>query len=106
MQLDQLLHQRQADAQARAAGARLVVALHEEIEHRIELARLDADAVIAHAQHGVLALACERHHDATSLRRVARGVVQDVGHNLHEPYLVALDLEVAAGLHYELVALA
>ena len=48
VQLDQALHQREADAQAALAAVERAVALHEEVEHLGQQLRLDAGAVVAH----------------------------------------------------------
>ena len=69
-------------------------------EDDLELARVDADALVAHGEHRPSRLAGERHVDRLSVA-VLDGVVHQVGHHLVEAQPVRLGLDALRGLERE-----
>src|SRR5262249_44424917 len=93
VQLDELAHQREADAEPSLALQRLVDA-GEEIEDLRELPARDADAVVAHrdrqhaGRHDV-----DRDVDVTTRRGVLRRVAEQVAEHLDQALAVGLELD-------------
>ena len=86
----QPLHQREADAQAAARAVDGVVRLHEQIEDLRQHLRRDADALVDHAHHGIVAFAADEHaHRALALRELER-VRQQVADDLLEAHGIAV----------------
>ncbi len=69
------------------------LALHEQLEHaRQELGR-DADAVVAHGNLEVGSRVAHGDDDLAMIERELDGVLQHVGHALHEARAVTADVE-------------
>ena len=67
VQLHQKAHQRQPDAQTALGAVERIVDLREEVEDGCELLRGDADAVVAHAEDGLIARPGELEIDFSSV---------------------------------------
>ena len=85
MHLDQLLHQRQADAEAALRALEAAVDLGEHVEHPRQHGRRNAEARVLHRHHRLAGLAPGAEDDPAALGRVLRGVVEQVGDHLHQP---------------------
>src|SRR6185503_12490087 len=92
--------QREADAEAALAAVERALALHEKLEHPRQELRLDAAAVVLDGDGGLAFAARRGEADLPALRRVLRGVVEQVGQHLrearevaHQPYRVRAHLE-------------
>ena len=93
VQLDELLRERQADAEA--AGLDPVVGMHarEQLEYaRLRFGR-DADAGVAHRHHDLFIAQFGPQRDGAARRRVLGGVVEQVLEHLRKPGGVAFDLQ-------------
>ena len=66
VQLDELTHQRQTNAQAALRAVQRAAHLREQVENAAQHVRLDADAVVAHAQHRLVSLAARRQADSAA----------------------------------------
>src|SRR5207247_9666441 len=86
-------------------GARVGGAV-EEPEDLLDLARGDADALVAHRDDRVRAGRVERHHYATGLRRVLDRVADEVLEDLLAAVAVRDDGRGSLDLRLDLVALA
>ena len=69
VQADQAMHERQADAEAALAAVERALALLEQLEDVGQQLRLDADAVVAHADHGLALAQRQRQLDRRRPRR-------------------------------------
>src|SRR6185503_6920377 len=70
--LGQPARERQPDPEAAREALTGAFGLREHLEDSRQRRRLDADAVIAHRDHRLGAVALQREADATAARRVAR----------------------------------
>ena len=91
--LHQAADEGQADPQPPLGAVERAVDLGEQVEDLREHLGGDADAGVADAEDGVLALAADGQVDPAAVAGVLRGVVQDVGQDLREPGPVRLDPE-------------
>lgn len=82
MKLNQVAHDRQAQAQAAVLARDRRILLAETVEHVRQEPGLDADAAVGDLDHGVLARAREPHPDRAARRRELDGVGQQVPHTL------------------------
>src|SRR5688572_16337573 len=92
VQLHQLLGKRQTDTQT--TGLDLVARMNasEELEDaQLHLAR-DTNAGVANAHAGLRAFSFRAQRDVAPMRRVLRGVVEDVLKYLRKPCWVAFEL--------------
>src|SRR5690606_18167587 len=85
----QLPYQGQADAQPAARALERAVGLHEQLEDLARLRLVEADAAVADTDVDLVADA-GLEHDPAARVRVLRGVVQQVGEHLRQPYRVRL----------------
>jgi hypothetical protein len=88
--LDKRANDRKAEPQAAGNAVDRLLALHEEVEHMRNEARLDAHPLVADFDPRAVPAACEAQPDDARVRRELGGVDEQVRHNLRKPGLVAL----------------
>ena len=93
VQLDQRLHQRETDAEAVARALERSVACANISNRRGKLIGGDPDAVVAHADHRLIALALDRQADVSALVGELARVVQQVADDLGEPRRVGVQMD-------------
>ena len=82
VQLDQALHQREADAETALRAVEAALALHEELEDARQELGLDAAAVVLDGNRRQALARGRGQADAARLRGVFAGIVQEVGNGL------------------------
>ncbi len=97
VQLDQALHQRQADAEAALVAIERAFALLEQVEHTRQQIGLDAHPVVAHGEHRRALLDRDRDVNAAALGGVLVGVAEQVVDHLLHARAVAVDPHRADG---------
>src|SRR5207247_546471 len=70
VQLDEVAHEREADAEPATRALERAVALHEQVEHAGQQLGPDPCAAVAHAEHRALSLRLDAQHDFAARRRV------------------------------------
>ena len=107
MQLDQTLHQRQADAQATLRAIHAGIDLREQIEHMGHLLRRNADAVVAHMDQHIRFITLDLDVDPAIRVSVFGGIREQVFHNLNQPVTVSIDWNgLLRQVHAQLLVLA
>ncbi|NJK88794.1 MAG: hypothetical protein HC923_04930, partial [Myxococcales bacterium] len=102
VQVDEVPHERQAEAQAfRRIGRALV--LDEQLEDAARLGRIEALARVGYGQPRAVVLPLEHHVDPTVSGRVLDRVVEQIHEHLHQPRRVAVDVEGEALLVFGLL---
>ena len=91
MELGQAAHERETDAQAFLDALGKPVRLREKLEDAAPHLRPDPDAVVADADHGLLAVARDREVDRPGARRVLGRVAQEVGKDLLQARGIGLE---------------
>ncbi len=90
MQLGELAHESEADAEAPLAAIELALSLREQVEHlRKELGR-NADAVVLHVERRLAAFISHEDADGPAGRRELRRVRQQVAHDLLEAHRIGV----------------
>ena len=95
--LDEVPHERQADAQPALRPAVGRVRLDEQVEDPGQHLRRDADARVAHAEHSLTALLFDGQTDAAVRLGVLGGVGQEVTDHLRQADRVRLQQERPIG---------
>ena len=93
VQLDQRLRQREADAEAVARAFERSVRLREHLEQARKLIGDDPDSVVAHADHGLIAVTIDRELDVSALVGELARVVEQVAHHLSQPRRVGVEMD-------------
>ena len=91
MHRDELLHQRQPDAEAALRAIHRDIALREQVEHAREHLGRDSDAGIAHADGNISALAAHRDLDASARRRELARILDEVADDLLHSRRIHID---------------
>src|SRR6185369_17560175 len=91
MQLDEPLRDREPDAEAALRAIERLIALHEQIEDVRQDLRIDADALIAHANLHDALDPRQTDLNAPLVRRELRCIRQQVADHLREPVRIAVD---------------
>ena len=106
VQRDQLLHQREPDAEAAGRDRACPVGLREHLEDAREHVRGDANARVLEAHDGLLSLDRRLHPEGALRGRVLDRVLQQVVENLREAFAIGFDLDRAVREeHAKVVAL-
>jgi hypothetical protein len=97
--LDQVAHDREAEAEAPAQRVAFPIRLHERFEDAAELIGCDAAAVVAHGDPDPTgpARALDEHVDLSARGRELRRVGQQVREDLSEPERIALHRDARGG---------
>src|SRR5690606_9249974 len=90
VQLDQVAHERQTDAEPALRSAQRARVLDEEVEDSPQHVGLDAEAVVDYFHGYVLALLLDRKRDRSALFGVLSRVGEQVLEDLREPDRIAL----------------
>ena len=85
VQLDELAHEREPDAEPAGAALERAIALHEQLEHARQQLGTDAHAGVAHGQDRLIAVATHGDGDLAPGRRVLHRVGEEVRQHLLEP---------------------
>ncbi len=91
MELDQVLGDRQAEAEATARPLQRLLALDEALEDVRRELRRDADALVVDAQDGAVAVAAELDRDPLLGARELGRVGDQVADHLGQPHRIAVD---------------
>ncbi len=104
VQLDQIAHQREADAQPALRMPSARMALRKHVENVRQRIGRDSGAIVVHRDHHVLTFAARAQRDAAARCGVLGGIVEQVGEDLREAHHVRLQHDRLRGKrHRELV---
>ena len=93
VQLHQAAHQREADAEPSLRAVRLLIALHEQLEHRSQTLGRNPPPVVADADDHLAGLPPAVDRDMPARFGVLRRVVKEVRDHLSQAHQVAIDVE-------------
>ena len=94
MELHEAPHDGQTDPEPAGRSLEPALGLHEDVEDARQQLRRDPDAVVAHAHHGLGAVALRGELDAPATLRVLRRVGEKVDDHLLETCRVAIDTDL------------
>src|SRR5262249_21726808 len=90
---DKALYDRESEPESTLRALDALPALREQIKYPRQQLGRDADPVVLHFEHHVVALAPRTNDDATLARRVLRRVRQQVRHDLRHALRIDVHLE-------------
>lgn len=93
VQLDDAAREREADADAARRAPACWFDLREHFEDRRQLLPWNPDAVVAHRDDGLLAIARGGDLDSPARVGVSRRIVDEIGEHLSKANRVAIDLQ-------------
>src|SRR6266545_5806777 len=100
VQLDEVLHERQANAQSSRGAIEGRIRLHEQVEDQGHILRGDAYPVVLHPDHdqaGAAGVRVDSQPDLSAARRKLRRVVEQVAEDLLQPDHVGLQVDAPGG---------